>query len=182
MKQARFLCLLDLLNIPHDNEKQLWGPILTIIGFEVNANSIMITMPQSSRTDLIATITDFAIPGRRLPLSSFRQLAGWINWALNAYPLLLPGLSALYGKMVGKHRSSALLHVSVRLCRELTWLANHMTSSNGVHMLDSVEWPLDKACFTLYTDASLDGLGFWCPQLSAGLQCMSRVSPDTLPL
>ncbi|PPQ85330.1 hypothetical protein CVT26_001096 [Gymnopilus dilepis] len=171
VKQARFLSLLDLLNIPHDDEKQLWGRQLTIIGFDVDPNAMTITMPDQSRRDLVNTIRDFAVPGRRLPLSSFRQLAGWINWALNVYPLLRPGLSALYEKMAGKERASALLRVSVRVSRELIWVADHMEASHGLFMMDSVEWPLDTAPFTLYTDASMLGLGFWCPELFQGFQC-----------
>ncbi|PPQ75846.1 hypothetical protein CVT26_001222, partial [Gymnopilus dilepis] len=46
------------------------------------------------------------------PLSAFRELAGWISWALNVYPLLRPGLCALYEKMRGK---SPLLRSSVRI-------------------------------------------------------------------
>ncbi|PPQ97480.1 hypothetical protein CVT26_002828, partial [Gymnopilus dilepis] len=105
VKQARFLSLLDLLNIPHDNEKQLWGNQLTIIGFDIDPNAMTVTMPVATRTDLISTIRDFAIPGRRLPLSSFRELAGWINWALNVYPLLRPSLCTLYEKTKGKTRA-----------------------------------------------------------------------------
>ncbi|PPQ75847.1 hypothetical protein CVT26_001223 [Gymnopilus dilepis] len=60
-----------------------------------------------------------ALPGRCLPLSSFRELAGWINWALNVYPLLRPGLCTLYEKRKGETGASAVLRVGVQLGREL---------------------------------------------------------------
>lgn len=170
-KQASFLRVLDLLNVPHDDEKQLWGPVLPIIGFVVDTEKMSITMPADAKADLVASIRLFAIAGKRFPLSHFQQLAGWINWALNVYPRLRPGLCVMYEKMAGKSKPSASLRVSKALCRELVWLANHMESSDGVFLMDSVEWPLTTADFVLYTDACMDGMGFWCPSLQVGFQC-----------
>ncbi|CAA7269722.1 unnamed protein product [Cyclocybe aegerita] len=141
-KQANFLHLLDILNIPHDKPKQQWGPTLTIIGFEVNANTMTITMPEASKFDLLASICDFATHGRRHTLSAFQELAGWINWALNVFPLLCPGLCTLYHKMAGNQKSSALIWVNQCLCAELHWVTDHIKNSGGCSFSTLLNGPL----------------------------------------
>jgi len=58
-KQSRLLTLFDDLGIPHEEQKQVFGSPLTIIGFDVNPNSMTITMSPEARNDLIGTIRDF---------------------------------------------------------------------------------------------------------------------------
>jgi hypothetical protein len=169
-KQVRLLELWDELGIPHEERKQLFGPVLTIIGFDVDPNAMTITMPDEARSNLVLAIHDFAIFGRRYPLRDFQCLAGWINWALNAFPLLRPGLSALYDKMSGKEKVHQPMWMSKTICRELWWIAQNMQESNGVLMMDSVEWTLDCADLVLFTDACPKGLGFWIPMLALGFQ------------
>jgi hypothetical protein len=48
-----------------------------------------------------------------LGLHEFQQLAGWINWALNVFPLLKLGLSNIYVKMSGKTESHAMIYGSI---------------------------------------------------------------------
>ena len=43
-KQARLLQLWDELGIPHDKAKQEFGPVLRIIGLEVDPNAMTVTM------------------------------------------------------------------------------------------------------------------------------------------
>jgi len=169
-KQAHFLLLLDELGIPHDKAKQLCGSKFTIIGFEVDANAMTITMPDDGRRDLIAAIRFFAIMGRRPTLNDYQRLAGWINWSLNVYPLLHPGLSTLYAKTAGKSLSHWEIYVNKQLCRELLWIANYLETAPPIFMMDSVDWPLHFAEYTLYTDACLFGMGFWSPSHSLGFQ------------
>ena len=45
-KQTHLLCLWDELDIPHEKEKQEFGPVLRIIGFQVNLNAMTIMMDQ----------------------------------------------------------------------------------------------------------------------------------------
>lgn len=92
--------------MPHDKPKQTWGTELLILGFNVNPNAMTITMPTEARLDLVQAIRKFAGIGNRWTLKEYQHLAGWINWSLNVYPLLHPGLSALYEKMAGKTESS----------------------------------------------------------------------------
>lgn len=170
-KQVRLLELWDELGIPHQQEKQLFGSELRIIGFLVNTEAMTITMPRESLVDLAGAIEKFAQRGVRKPLRDFQKLGGWVNWALNVFPLLRPGLSTLYDKMSGKIHSEQLIWVSARLCRELQWIANHMKWSAGVRILEAREWTVDEADFIIYADACPGGMGFWIPKCKLGFQC-----------
>ena len=57
--QAKLLSLLDELGIPHEQHKQLFGWKLTIIGIEVNANSLSFTLPKPALDDLLAELEEF---------------------------------------------------------------------------------------------------------------------------
>jgi hypothetical protein len=99
-KQARLLTLFDDVGVPHDERKQVSGSPLQIIGFDVDPNSMTITMPAAARDELVSAIRMFANPRQRRSLKDFQRLAGWVNWALNVYPLLRPGLSGVYEKLL----------------------------------------------------------------------------------
>jgi hypothetical protein len=170
-KQVRLLKFWDELGIPHEERKQEFGTTLTIIGFDVDPNALTITMPFQARTDLVTALRSFAHPGSRRSLHDFQSIAGWVNWSLNSFPLLRPGLSVLYAKMAGKSNSHQLIWVSVALCRELLWLADHIEKSDGVHLLQSVEWMPDEADLSCFSDACPTGMAFWFPSLSLGFQC-----------
>jgi len=113
--------------------KQVFGSPLMIIGFDVDPNAMTMTMPAQSRSDLLTAQREFAHPGQSHPLHEFQRLAGWMNWALNAYPLLWPGMSSLYHKMSGKVHAHQLIWVSISLCHELTWFAGWMEQSISSH-------------------------------------------------
>ncbi|TFK38309.1 hypothetical protein BDQ12DRAFT_606353 [Crucibulum laeve] len=172
-KQAHLLQLWDTLGIPHEESKQMWGSMLTIIGFEVDPNAMTISMPLQACTNLINKLHEFAHPNQWYPLHEFNQLAGWMNWALNAYPLLCSGLSTLYNKMSGKSQSHQPVHISTALCRELLWFAEHIKHSNGICILSSLKWSADNADFVAYSDACPSSMGFWIPSLSLGFQCQT---------
>ena len=98
-RQARLVLLFDELGVPHEEKKQVSGAPLTIIRFEVDLNALRITMPHEARQELINAVHVFANPKQCRSLKDFQRLAGWVNWALNVYPLLKPGLSSIYEKM-----------------------------------------------------------------------------------
>ena len=50
--EARLLNLWDELGIPHKQKKQLFGSRLSILGIEVNANSLTFSLPQESKDRL----------------------------------------------------------------------------------------------------------------------------------
>jgi hypothetical protein len=88
MKQVKLLVLWDELGIPHAEHKQEWGSTLLIIGFTVDPNAITIAMDPDRHMEPITALHAFAVIGRHHPLRDFQCMAGWINWALNVYPLL----------------------------------------------------------------------------------------------
>ena len=119
---ANQTCLLELwdeLGVPHDGLKQVYRSTLTIIGLEVDPIAMTITIPLQAHPDLIDTVHMFASPGWWHSLHDFQRLAGLINWALNTYPLLHPGLSCLYTKMSGKSKPHQFIWISISLCQEL---------------------------------------------------------------
>ncbi|KAF8229506.1 hypothetical protein L208DRAFT_1286168 [Tricholoma matsutake] len=87
-KQAHLLCLFDELGVSHDECKQVFGLPLTIIGFDIDPNTMTITMPPDTHQNLLAAICAFANPSQHHSLKDFQCLADWVNWSLNIYPLL----------------------------------------------------------------------------------------------
>ncbi|KAK0430316.1 uncharacterized protein EV420DRAFT_1657681 [Desarmillaria tabescens] len=167
-KQTALLTLFDELGVPHEEEKQLHGYILTIIGLDVDPNAMTITMPDSSRLELISAIRNFAVVGSQHSLHDFESLGGWCNWSFNAYPLLRPGLSMFYAKKHGKTQPFQLIGINKALCRELIWMAEHLEHMPGILLLDSLEWGPHLADILVQTNASSKGLGIWIPQLATG--------------
>ena len=182
--QVKLLTLWDRLGIPHKEKKQLFGTNLTIIGIEVDANNLTLTLPEQNKLELIATLEDFArMPeksGVRHSLREFQHLAGWFNWALNVYPLLKPALSNVYAKMGHSKPDKPLtkLYVNNSIRSDLLWAVNHIKRLPGTRVLQSLDWDPDNADLVAYCDASLDGLGYWFPGLSAGFW---SVIPDDHP-
>lgn len=108
-QQVVLLSLWDKLSIPHNHKKQMLGVLLPIIGFSITISTLRVTVPDRSCLDSITAIQAFvhAPPsGHRCHLlRGLQLLVGWINWALNTYPLLRPGLLAIYSKMSDKIRA-----------------------------------------------------------------------------
>ena len=127
-----------------------------------------VRMSEESKLQLITTVRDFALHGTRCPLRDFQRVAGYLNWGLNVYPYLRPGLCALYAKTAGK-----LLWVNRDVERELTWVVDHLLRSDGIYFLRSVTWSDDDHSSTVlhvYCNASPFAMGFWYPSLALGFQ------------
>ncbi|RDX48893.1 hypothetical protein OH76DRAFT_1333136, partial [Lentinus brumalis] len=140
--QARLLCLWDELGVPHADPKQLFGPSLPVLGIEVNVDNMTATLPSDAMDKLVDTIIDFCDLGsnRRRSLRDFQSLAGYINWALNVFPFLRPGLSSLYAKMANKENPHAGIYVNQAVRTELMWLVHHLRNATGVHFLTAETW------------------------------------------
>ena len=112
--------------------------------------------------------------------SSDLHLAGWFNWALNVYPLLKPALSNIYAKMGHSKPDKPLtkLYVNNSIRSDLLWAIDHIRRLPGTRVLQSLDWDPENADLVAYCDASLDGLGYWFPGLSAGFW---SVIPDDGP-
>jgi hypothetical protein len=183
--QVILLKLWDELGIPHKAKKQLSGGTLTIIGIEVDANSMTLTLPLENKRELVAHLNDFARTpegnGVKFALKDFQRLAGWLNWALNVYPLLKPALANVYAKMSHSKPDKPLtkLYVNNSIRSDLLWAVDHLSRLPGTRVLQSVDWDPDTADVIAYCDASLTGLGFWYPGLSAGFWSVVPEDPPT---
>ena len=96
--QCQLLTCFDELDIPHDLPKQTNGVSQPIIGMQVDARELLITMPPASKEALVEAINAFCTMrsrSKRLtrPLRKCQAIVGHINWALNVYPRLRPGLA-----------------------------------------------------------------------------------------
>ena len=105
---TQLLQLWDFISLPCEEHKQVFGDVLPIIGFQVDPNLMRVRMSEESKLQLITAVRDFALHGTRHPLRDFQHITGHLNWALNAYPYLRPGLCALCAKTAGKLFQKAL--------------------------------------------------------------------------
>ena len=173
-EQVSLLQLWDEINLPHEEQKQINGTCIPIIGFDVDPNEMTVTMSETKKFELVSACTAFTIRGAHKTLQEFQRLQGWVNWSLNVFPHLRPALCESYEKISGKSQPNAPIRVNNTMRRELLWFIDHVKSSNGIHMLKSVEWsPYDRMASTLiaYLDASGVGMGIWFPGEYAGFQC-----------
>jgi hypothetical protein len=168
-KQTKLLELWDELNIPHQKSKQEYGPVLTLIGFQVDPNNMSITMPADAKRDLITYLESFLMgskQGNRHELREFQRLAGWVNWSLNVFPLLKPALSNVYAKIAGKTTTKSGVYVNKAIHEDLTWLLKHLGSASGIYVYEALSWDPHTSDLTIYCDACLTGMGFYIPTLA----------------
>ena len=69
---TRLLRLWDHLGIPHEERKQVFGPELPIIGFDVDPNAMRVRMSDDSRIKLVSDLREFGQHGTRRPLKEFQ--------------------------------------------------------------------------------------------------------------
>ena len=63
--------------------------------------------------------------------------------------------------MVEKTSSYQLIWVSKALYCKLTWFADNVGHSNGVHLMLATGWGMDDTNITLFCDRCPSGMGFW---------------------
>jgi hypothetical protein len=134
-KQAYLLTLFDDVGIPHKERKQVYGLPLQVIGFDVDPNVMTITMPSAAQDELVLAVRTFANPWQCRSLRDFQHLAGWVNWSLNVYPLLQPGLSGIYDRMHHGSYPFQKLSINNTIYKELSWLANHIKNPDGIYII-----------------------------------------------
>src|SRR5882724_909233 len=181
LKQVKLLQLYDKLGLPHVQKKQQFSRTLEIIGLVINPINMTITMSNKSRSDLTSAIHAFidSSSSRQCLVIEWQRILGWVNWGLNAYPLLRPALQPTYAKISGKQISRAQVYLNRTVIRHFNWLADTIDISDGVHMLDAKEWGISDADLITYMDASLTGLSFTAPTLKLGF-CSSIPSHSPL--
>ena len=142
-------------------------------------------MDEEDRERLLQRVKDFmaTAPGEtRRSLREFQQLAGWINWSFNVFPLLKPALSNVYAKIGGKTGTHAKIFVSKGVVRDLSWYVSHVETSDGVYLFEDEDWGAHRADVVAYSDTCLSGLGFFFERSKEGFQCHVPNSPpkDTI--
>ena len=174
--QVRLLTLWDDIGLDHEPPKQEYAPWVVLIGFGIDADSSHASLPADAKDKLLAALADFCAPsnGRRRTLAEFQSLAGYVNWALNVFPLLRPALSTLYDKIAGKQERFAAVHVNQAIRIELSWMADHVRALPGIRILSASVWsPADLTPESLedefaMTDASSWGLSLYFPWHNLG--------------
>ena len=107
----------------------------------VDPKLMRVSMDEQDQTKLIQHVEDFtatAPGGTCHTLREFQQLAGWINWSFNVFPLLKPALSNVYAKIRGKNQSHAKIFVSKAVIHDLHWFQSHIQESDGVYLFENV--------------------------------------------
>jgi hypothetical protein len=125
-KQTRLLELWDELGIPHDVDKQLFGPSLPIIGYEVNANAMTVKVPNVKKAKVIRLLRNYAHEGKSYTLKELQSVAGSTSEILSLYPHLRSGLRGLFDEMAGKKGPSTKLMVTKHVARSLSKLADYL--------------------------------------------------------
>lgn len=77
--QTKLLLLWDELNISHVKKKQIYGPVVPYVGFDMDPNTMTILLSDDQQADLIAKVKIFGKVGKCDLLLEFQQLAGHIN-------------------------------------------------------------------------------------------------------
>ena len=174
-KQAKLLKLWDEIGLPHEKAKQEYAPELRIIDFLVDPNLMRVSIDEEDWQKLIEHVSDFTASGpggTRRTLHEFQQIAGWINWSFNVFPMLKPALSNVYAKISGKKDPYAKIYVSKAVIKDLSWFITHVKRSNGIYLFQDVDWGFEQANIVAWADACLSGLGFYFQHAREGFQCM----------
>jgi len=126
-KQARLLRLWDELGIPHDENKQLFGPSLPILGYEVDANAMTVKVPNEKKDKVVQTLRDYARIGKSYTLNELQSVAGSASAMLSLYPHLRPGLRVLFDEMAPQESSPGTERMVTKpVARSLSGLANYL--------------------------------------------------------
>ncbi|KAF8580167.1 hypothetical protein K439DRAFT_1265635, partial [Ramaria rubella] len=152
LKQVQLLRLWDILGLPHSKDKQVFGSRLEIVGLHIDPRAMKITMVPNCKLELCSVICSFidTTTGRRRPLVEWQRLLGWINWALNVYPLLKPGLQSSYTKISGKMQSHTPIFLNRSVIHDLGWITSVIEDSDGFCTLDAIAWELYSADLEIF--------------------------------
>jgi hypothetical protein len=133
-KQTRLLKLWDELGIPHEEEKQLFGPCLTILGYEVDANAMTIKVPDEKKAKVIRLLRSYAHEGGSYTLKELQSVAGSVDAVLCLYPHLRPSLRGLFDEMAGEDGPSTNIILTKPVARSLSKLADYLEDAQPIHI------------------------------------------------
>lgn len=131
-KQARLLGLWDELGILHDEDKQLSGPSLPILGYHVNPNAMTVKVPDEKKAKVVELLRSHAHAGKHYTLNELQSIAGSVNSALSLYPRLRPGLRVLFDEMAAQEGGTTKLRVTKPVARSLSELAHFLERAQPV--------------------------------------------------
>lgn len=177
LDQAKLLLLFDLLKIPWEWKKQLYGEELEIIGHLAKANELSFSLPSEKKAELVAALRIFTSTKSR-SLRDWQSMLGWASWGLNLFPLGRWALQSSWDKIAGKTHKALLVPHNKTIQTDLCWLVDELERSDGHFFLASQVWHINEADFICTTDACPNGLGIWLPNsgegFHAGLSLPSR--------
>jgi hypothetical protein len=175
-RQVQLLLLWEAISCPFDDEKQLSGQLLKIIGFHLDVDAGTISLDPQSIGSIVSQINYFLnYPGRRVALRNWLRIAGSVNWLLNVLPWGKPALSEVYRKISGKSHMDSGVFINAEVRESLTWLKNVIPNAIGVRFTDQGLWTDNEAELVFWTDASLDGLAY----LFAGNAFAYQLHPES---
>jgi hypothetical protein len=64
-------------------------------------------------------------------------------------------------KIKGKTQSHAKIFVSKAVIQDLSWFVSHVQRSDSMYLVEDVNWDVQRADVTAYSDACMSGLGFF---------------------
>ena len=171
-QQTRLLELWDEIGIPHKRSKQIFGSQLAVLGIKVDAVDLTFTLPKESKERLSRELSSWCVRGIRKTVREWQQLAGWINWVFNVYPLLRPSLNNIYSKMRGMGQETRVW-TNTAMREDLEWAKNKLDNTNGIRLLKSLSWKINEATCVAKTDACPEGFAYWYPNLNQGFTTLT---------
>lgn len=136
-----------------------------MLGIEVDAEKLTFSLPEEAKNHLAKELSEWCKSGVRKRVREWQQLAGWINWAFNIFPLLQPSLNNIYAKLKGKEQG-ARVWTNTAMREDLEWAKSKLDESDGVRLFKSLAWDVHKATCVAMTDACPEGYAFWFPDLT----------------
>ena len=149
---------------------------MTVLGIEVDAETLTFSLPKESKDRLSEGLSAWSLQGVRKTVKEWQQVAGWMNWVFNVFPLLRPCLNGLYDKIKGK-KQEARIWANTSIWEDLLWAKALLDESSGVRLFKSTTWEVNEATCIAETDVCPQGFAFWYPNLGQGFA--TTTPPDT---
>jgi hypothetical protein len=77
-KQTKLLHLWDEIGLPHEKQKQKYGPTLHIIGFTVDLNGMHVSMDDQDQTKPLCHISEFKMTMLGEPIDHCENSNSWL--------------------------------------------------------------------------------------------------------
>lgn len=130
-------------------------------------NELVFSLTHEKKQALVERIHQFvAKPASNL--REWQQLLGWCSWALNIFPLGRFALQSSWDKTAGKTRRMMNIPINKEVQKDLRWLTNELSLSDGIRFLDASIWPTSEAEAIFTADACPSGFGVWEPNSTTG--------------